>query len=70
MNNFYGINDKTDNSVTDIKGNITKAMKSSSIIVNEISNESKSTLTVKEDTYIMGVAYIDTLGKNIKLVNR
>ncbi|NKF07885.1 pilus assembly PilX N-terminal domain-containing protein [Clostridium gasigenes] len=55
MNNFYGINDKTDDSLT----NISKAMKSSSIIVNDTSDT--STLTVTNDTYIMGVAYINTL---------
>lgn len=58
MNNFYGISDKTDPSITDIS----KAMKSSSIIVNDISDKSTSTVTVTNDTYIMGVAYIDTVG--------
>ncbi len=56
MNNFYGINDKTDDSLT----NISKAMKSSSIIVNDSSDT--STLAVNNDTCIMGVAYINTLG--------
>lgn len=57
MSNFYGINDKTDESLIDIS----KAMKSSSIIINDTSNT--STLKVANDAYIMGVAYIDTLGE-------
>ena len=61
MNNFYGINDKRDDLITNISENMTKAMSSSSIIVNDMGD--KSTLTVKDDAYIMGVAYIDTLDK-------
>lgn len=57
--NFYGVNDKT----TPTADTAEKAMKSSSIIVNEIGlNEDKSptsSITVTGDSYIMGVAYID-----------
>ncbi|MBU3137899.1 hypothetical protein KPL39_16780 [Clostridium gasigenes] len=52
-NNFYGINDKTEPNADTAD----KALKSSSIIVNEI--DKGSSLTVNEDSYIMGVAYID-----------
>lgn len=50
--NFYGINDKTAEATT-----ANKALNSSSIIVNDIN--SSSSVTVKKDSYIMGVAYID-----------
>ena len=49
---FYGINDKTAEATT-----ANKALNSSSIIVNDIN--SSSSVTVKKDSYIMGVAYID-----------
>ena len=51
-NNFYGINDKT--TEVDSAG---KALNSSSIIVNEVSNPSK--LNIEKDAYIMGVAYLN-----------
>lgn len=51
-NNFYGINEKT----TDVS-TANKALNSSSIIVNDISKT--STITVKNDSYIMGVAYLN-----------
>lgn len=50
-NNFYGISDKT----SDV-ANADKALKSSSIIVNEPEG---STLTVEKDSYILGVAYLN-----------
>ncbi|MDV4149368.1 hypothetical protein R0131_00810 [Clostridium sp. AL.422] len=50
--NFYGINDKTTDTET-----ANKALKSSSIIVNDTSGTSK--LTVEHDSYIMGVAYLN-----------
>ena len=56
--NFYGINDKTT-----VADTAEKAMKSSSIIVNEIGlkedNTPTSSITVNGDSYIMGVAYIN-----------
>lgn len=52
--NFYGINDKTTTEVS----NLDKAMKSSSIIVNDTGGN--STLNIGNETYVMGVAYIDT----------
>jgi len=55
LHNFYGINDKT---TTDVS-NLDKAMKSSSIIVNDA--DGNSTLNVANETYVMGVAYIDTI---------
>lgn len=51
-NNFYGINDKT--TEVDSAG---KALNSSSIIVNEVSNPSE--LNIEKDAYIMGVAYLN-----------
>lgn len=51
-NNFYGINDKT--TEVDSAG---KALNSSSIIVNEVSNPSN--LNIEKDAYIMGVAYLN-----------
>ncbi|MPM17068.1 hypothetical protein SDC9_63452 [bioreactor metagenome] len=51
-NNFYGINDKTVEADT-----AKKALNSSSIIVNDLSNTSK--ITVNNDSYIMGVAYLN-----------
>lgn len=56
MNNFYGINETNETSIE----NIDKAMKSSSIIINDTTNT--SILNVSDSAYIMGVAYIDTLG--------
>ncbi|GAB6169135.1 hypothetical protein JCM1393_15950 [Clostridium carnis] len=53
MNNFYGISDKTESNAE----NIQKALKSSSIIVNDV--DSNSSITSSK-AYIMGVAYIDT----------
>lgn len=50
-NNFYGIGDKT----SDVK-DADKALKSSSIIINESTN---SSLTVNKDSYILGVAYLN-----------
>lgn len=50
-NNFYGINDKTTEVST-----AGKALNSSSIIVNESTD---SNLTVKKDSYILGVAYLN-----------
>lgn len=50
-NNFYGISDKTGD-VADAN----KALNSSSIIVNESNN---SSLTVENDSYILGVAYLN-----------
>lgn len=50
-NNFYGINDKTTDPST-----VDRAMNSSSIIVNE---SKYSNLTVKKDSYILGVAYLN-----------
>lgn len=50
--NFYGINDKT----TDVS-TADKALNSSSIIVNDISKT--STIIVNNDSYIMGVAYLN-----------
>lgn len=50
--NFYGINDKTTEVST-----ANKALNSSSIIIND-SNKT-STITVNEDSYIMGVAYLN-----------
>lgn len=55
LHNFYGINDKT---TTDVS-NLDKAMKSSSIIVNDA--DGNSTLNISNETYVMGVAYIDTV---------
>lgn len=55
LTNFYGINDKTDSI-----NNLDKAMKSSSIIVNNIDNSSNIKI---DKAYIMGVAYIDTNGE-------
>lgn len=55
LHNFYGINDKTTADVS----NLDKAMKSSSIIVNDA--DGNSTLNVANETYVMGVAYIDTI---------
>lgn len=52
--NFYGINDKTTSDIS----NLDKAMKSSSIIVNDA--DGNSTLNISNETYVMGVAYIDT----------
>lgn len=51
QNNFYGINDKTADSST-----ANKALNSSSIIVNELEG---SSLTVNNDSYILGVAYLN-----------
>ena len=54
---FYGINDKTAEATT-----ANKALNSSSIIVNSASANNASeepTITVKNDSYILGVAYID-----------
>lgn len=56
-NNFYGINDKT--TEVDSAG---KALNSSSIIVNEVSNPSK--LKIEKDAYIMGVAYLNATDKD------
>lgn len=53
MNDFYGINDKNVKTST----STAKARTSSSIIVNGNQN---SSVTVKQNAYIMGVAYIDT----------
>lgn len=50
--NFYGINDKTTDTLT-----ANKALNSSSIIINDISKT--STITVNNDSYIMGVAYLN-----------
>ena len=50
-NNFYGINDKTADTST-----ANKALNSSSIIVNESTG---SSLTVNNDSYILGVAYLN-----------
>lgn len=50
-NNFYGINEKTTEVST-----ADKALNSSSIIVNESKD---SNLTVKKDSYILGVAYLN-----------
>lgn len=54
--NFYGINDKTTGATT-----IEKALNSSSIIVNDISDKESSSpsLVVNKDSYIMGVAYLN-----------
>lgn len=52
-NDFYGINDKTKFDATTGE----KALKSSSIIINEV--DGSSSITVKKDSYIMGVSYID-----------
>ena len=60
--NFYGINDKTDDSK--ISGsyendkNIKRVLQSSSIIKNNYDN---STLNIEKDAYILGVAYLDAL---------
>ena len=51
-NNFYGINDKTTELDT-----ASKALNSSSIIVNDTSGN--SAITVENDSYIMGVAYLN-----------
>ena len=62
-NNFYGLNDKTlEVSTAD------KALNSSSIIVNDITkNDSeKYKLEVFGDSYIMGVAYLNTIGDDGK----
>lgn len=55
-NNFYGINDKT----TEID-TANKALNSSSIIINDITKDAtqKSTIRVENDSYIMGVAYLN-----------
>ncbi len=58
-NNFYGINDKTRDTET-----AEQALNSSSIIVNDTSNTSK--ITVNEKSYIMGVAYLNTIGNDGK----
>lgn len=60
INNFYGINEKTVSDNSDIN----REKKSSSIIVN---GNDKSNVTINNNAYIMGVAYIDTkdeLGKS------
>ena len=56
-NNFYGINDKT----TEVTS-ANKALNSSSIIINEVSNPSN--LTIDKDAYIMGVAYLNATDKD------
>ena len=56
-NNFYGINDKT----TEVTS-ANKALNSSSIIINEVSNPSN--LTIDKDAYIMGVAYLNATNKD------
>lgn len=56
QNNFYGINDKTVDSST-----AEKALNSSSIIVNESKD---SSLTVNNDSYILGVAYLNATDSN------
>lgn len=55
INDFYGINDKT-------VGEGTKTRKSSSIIINDYkTNDSdKSSVTISNKAYIMGVAHINT----------
>jgi hypothetical protein len=55
INDFYGINDKTVEEGT-------KARKSSSIIINDYkTNDSdKSSVTISDKAYIMGVAHINT----------
>lgn len=60
-NNFYGISDKNYSGVDKID-TAERALRSSSIIVNEISSNNNiptSTITVEKDSYIMGVAHID-----------
>ena len=65
--NFYGINDKTDDSK--ISGsyendkNIKRVLQSSSIIKNDYDN---STLNIEKDAYILGVAYLDALDESGK----
>lgn len=56
MNNYYGINDRSDN--TTLNG---KATRSSSIIVNR---HDASTLRVSNDAYIMGFSYVDVTDEN------
>ncbi|EOR28094.1 hypothetical protein A500_00920 [Clostridium sartagoforme AAU1] len=58
-NNFYGINEKT----TEIE-TAKQALNSSSIIVNSLN--SNSTLKVEGLSYIMGVAYLNTIGDDGK----
>ena len=57
--NFYGINDKNIETET-----APKALSSSSIIINNPNSTSK--LTVEKDSYIMGVAYLNTIGDDGK----
>ena len=61
IHKFYGINDKTYETldVNAKTADINKTSKtSSSIIINQ---KEGSSLTIKDEAYIMGVAYIDTL---------
>ncbi|GEP66725.1 hypothetical protein CBE01nite_44930 [Clostridium beijerinckii] len=62
INNFYGINDITDNDSDD-----TKKRNSSSIIVNkdksDDSNPFTSSINITNEAWIMGAAYINTDGK-------
>ncbi|WP_291651839.1 hypothetical protein [Clostridium sp.] len=58
-NNFYGINEKTTEVST-----ADKALNSSSIIVNDTSDT--STITVNNDSYIMGVAYLNATDESGK----
>lgn len=50
---FYGINDKTDDTVNNTK-------KSSSILINNIDKNRNSFMTIKKDAYIRGIAHINT----------
>lgn len=58
MENFYGINDKN---VNDNSHDTGKERTSSSIIINSISDS--SSITIKDNAYIMGVAHINTINE-------
>lgn len=57
INNFYGINERTVNDDSDVN----REKNSSCIIVNGNNN---SNVDIKDNAYIMGVAYIDTKNKD------
>lgn len=57
INNLYAVNQITDNSNTEDK---VRQKSSSCIIVNSAMDDGKSSITIKQDAYIIGTAYINT----------
>lgn len=64
LNNFYGLNDKVIKDSADLNNLESTARNSSSIIVNSYRGNSK--IHIADESYIMGVSYIDTTSNSEK----